>query len=338
MKKQFISITLLFTALVSCNQVGNNEKEEVTNNSFCKYNVFGEYVYENKDYSMTLSYIKEDNISGIYISLTTNNNPHNLSFCSISHFERFEDQYCLFILPFDSIQPSTFYRFNEYILSDPELNQGYDLNYNGYVKDFSIRFLGENQIEFQCKGLEKIVKEFYEFDIEETIILTNKNPFGCFDYDINISYNKFNDQQQTFIFHDLEDGEGLEVATKETILDYIFIDYYSGWNTPISKLFEKFGNVYLIDFNNDGVKDIAGFFVNKYKSSSPLYFKIYLNNGITYNEAYSEQLSVDGLKPVYFPSQMNNQNVLEIKYVHKDLTNVLYWDRLENKIKEHFTD
>ncbi|MBN8694090.1 MAG: hypothetical protein J0L69_12920 [Bacteroidetes bacterium] len=167
-------------------------------------------------------------------------------------------------------------------------------------------------------------------------IKKNEDSDGFWFFNPYTSLMHFNTTDNNFITVELETAKFYEVARREILFKYF--DLHSenmGDKTLFLKDFSKNGSVFKIDINNDKQEDIAGYFI----INDFLYFKLFINNGITYYEFFSKQLLLsDELRPVYIKDTLKGKNVLRINYVYHYTSNYLYYDNIDNQLKEYQTD
>jgi len=151
------------------------------------------------------------------------------------------------------------------------------------------------------------------------------------------SMSTFSNSELAFVSHDLDVADNYVLATKYNLSIYFDLPNDNGVSdkNDFLKDFSKYGSIFKLDVNADGQQDLAGYFMNFGK----LYFMVFLNNGVTYNEFFKQHLTLqDELRPVLMKDTFNGKEVFRINYVNHYLTNYLYYDVIEKKMKVHLTD
>jgi hypothetical protein len=342
--RKLIVVILLFN-FFSCSD------SETTKDSqdWCKYLALGEYSFEKDKVKAEVNFLTNDidkTIAELNVKFIVDGfSSFNIS--SNTRAEEIREESNKFILKLNEIVLNKVYSFDVVsvfggISSDGSaLNDGYDLNSDSYLKQFQITFLDDGTIEFECENIDKLIEEWYEINdstFNKSILTKSQGTTECFDFNDNISYDLFSNHQAQFIDHDLSQGEGWQRASKEVMIGYCFDYDTGGWNEIVTGRLKQYGTTFSLDLNNDSEMDLGGYFIKKHETNSQIYFKVFLNNGVTYNEIFSENVQAHILHPIYTPDILNGKNVLRIDYVDKDLTNYLYYDKLEGKLKEYLTD
>lgn len=162
----------------------------------------------------------------------------------------------------------------------------------------------------------------------------------CMDFNPLKSYNQFEDVQQGFLDHDVDMMNGWRIAGKELMLDYLLREpeiesmAWGAWNRSL----EDVGSVFVIDLNGDGEKDVCGYFTHEFDSDKKLVFKIFLHNGVSYDEMYSKNMSeYSGGEEVFYPSEMNGKPVIGCSFLDQ-AGYCLFYNKLSSKIEQKFFD
>jgi hypothetical protein len=348
---KIILFSCLLIVVCSCGG-GGSVIEEQKNVEKCIYLFYGQYEFKsnNENIHVILRFFKENGIDGFSLRYEIGDEDYIdgmriVEGIELSPRDRFDDNYQS-QHPYFQLKPQQI-KYNSsisFIVKEcVNINLGRDIYYQGIENEkLNIKFLEDGSVELNYKPVSFLLERDFNISNKEklgkVILKKTQGANECWNYNPNISYDKFTQGQQSFIYHDLE-GEGWKVAGKDEMLDYVFdFSNYLNWNESINTQLGKYGNVFSFDFNNDNEMDIAGYFKEEHKSNAPICYKLFLNDGVRYNEAISINIENDELKPVYFPSKLEGKTVIEVNYVNKELTNFLYWDKLENRVEEYLTD
>lgn len=347
MKFFLISCSLLI--IYACGDKSKTAK----GNTFCKYMVYGQYEYKTKDKNVNiiLRFYEENGEDRFTVCYEIGKEDYYdgnriINGFRLSPVDRYEDDNYsekeYFVLNSNDVKYNTPI---EFVVKERDgLDSGKDTYFPGIENEkLKLKYLSDGTIELTYKSITNLLVAYFNTskneNVDKVILKKTQGIQECWDYNPKISFDKFSQSEQSFVYHDLSEAENWELITKDEMLNYTFnYEAYFNWSELITSQLEKYGNVFLIDFNNDGEKDIAGYFKEKYSGNEEIYFKLFLNDGIRYNEITSFNLTANELAPIYFPSKLNGKNVLQVNYVNEEVTNYLYWDKLENKIEEYLTD
>lgn len=212
-------------------------------------------------------------------------------------------------------------------------------NFSDDIAPFTIKFLSNTKIELKFPNAQTYINKALGLNINKSvnsIILTKVLGIAneaCFDFQPLISYEKFTDHEKQFIYHDLYNWK---IADKDLMLDYMLRkpepegNAWGVWNKSLKDV----GTVFKLDLNGDNEQDLCGYFTHEFEKEKNLVFKIFMYNGFTYDEVFSEDISdYSGGDGIYYPCGTN----VCIDYPDKG-GGALYYNKLSGKIEEHYYD
>ena len=327
--------------LQSCSDSESKNLSSGEKKNWCKYLVYGQYEYRTRDKNVNiiLRFYQENGVDRFTVCYEIGEEDYYDGYriikgIQLSPIDRFED---------DNYSEKEFFVLNskdvkynsaiEFIVKERDgLDSGQDIYSPEIAKEkLKIKFLDDGAIELVYKNVTDLLINHFsaskEENIDKVILKKTQGVNDCWDYNPNVSFEKFTVQEKAFIEHDLVLGEQLEVADKDLMLDYMFRD---GWN----KVLEDFGSVYKVDLNSDGEQDICGYFTHEYEKEKSLTFKIFLFNGYTYDEAYSEDISdYFGGGGIFYPCE--NAVCIDIP---DEGGGTLYYNKLRDEFETHWND
>lgn len=205
-----------------------------------------------------------------------------------------------------------------------------------------ITYLNEDEIKLNLsiakEAIENLTFSKVDDEINSIVLKKTVGISGCPDFAPMISQKNFSGSEKEFITELTELGDTWKIADEKLMLDYILRKpdgtAWGAWNNAL----KDYGTVFTLDFNNDGEKDICGYFSKQYDNSKELVFKIFLNNGPTYTEVYSKNLTgFYGGDEILFPGEKNDNNILQASYL--DMGGYyLFYNKITNEVEQKFYD
>lgn len=345
MRKLLLGVLIL--GMFSC----SDSETSVGKQGWCQKLAYGEYTYKSKDEVKVVVTYQKFTPEGHYFTdkgfhidfeLAEDYYEDGTRRCKgVSFAQTVESSGVGYVLNYkDTVMYNSeqSYHFDEVYIEDEKGN----IDYQEKIDSALITFLPKNELRLKIGFISSFITEKYGMvlteNIDDVVLTKTQGATECFDFNENISYSSFSEQQVQFIDHDLNQGEGVVRLPKEEMIAYCF-DYDTGdWSELVTERIKQYGTTFSLDLNNDSEMDLGGYFVKRNEANSPIYFKVFLNNGVTFNEVFSDNIEEERIHPIYTPDSLNGKTVLQIDYVDKDLTNYLYYDKLEGKLKEYLTD
>lgn len=311
-----IAIVSLLMILLSCASTSSNDGKNEKDN-WCEYIAYG--TFEGKTNDGVKVHVKCEQINehpyyvesdGFHISFELPNGKKVFAEGGtklIGFFELREDLKDISFNKPISLQPDALALDNERIYnSDFELGE------------LRLTYISGDKLKLEFpkgkEAVEKLSSSKVSEEIESLKLTKTRGLNECFDP--LKSYKSFTKHEKNFI-GDL-DIRGWAIANEEMYKNY-FLDFdYTGiLNFDDLK---GFGSIYTLDLNDDGEEDICGYFSHQYKKDKKLVFKIFLNNGVSYDNVYSLNIDkrseigysgdVSYLGGVYYPDTINGKEVL----------------------------
>lgn len=209
--------------------------------------------------------------------------------------------------------------------------------------EIKITYLSSDEIKLEFAAAQNAINEMTSSSYGESVnsmILTKVSGVNeCYDFDPMISYdNDFSDDEVMFINGFTMVGETrYTMVKKELMLDYMLrkSDNSMGyWNKGL----EEYGAVYKLDFNGDGANDICGYFSSRSDNSEKLVFKILLNNGASFSDVYTKNLTnYSGGDEILVPGKMNGNDIIDATYLDEG-GYYLFYNKLTDEIEEVYND
>jgi hypothetical protein len=225
-----------------------------------------------------------------------------------------------------------------------KINNNVNNNFENNLERISIEYISNNELKLSFPSIQKVILDELGTEVtskvNEIILKKTCGVDECYDFDPYASFVSFTDHEKGFIEHDLDMTESWKVAEKELMLDYLLRKpeiesmAWGAWN----KSLDGIGSVFKLDLNRDDEQDICGYFTHEQDNEKRLVFKIFLNNGVSYDEVYSKNMSKYwGGDEVFFPDELNGKSVVGCSYLDK-AGYCLFYNKLKNEIENKYYD